>query len=243
MDIKRINTDKFNDCFIGIDTSRRDCSHLLFQTKFDCDEFFSEFIDPRLISCNGISQLHDTVGFLRGDFYYNFTVDTFGGLYTTCHNFTAGHNDENNMSNLDDKIVELYQNFHFNFVYNEEKEIDNLVKYKDNVNKNDIDNNNKDEELSDISDDSICEESMNKHKEEDYETGIDFGTALVNGRKQKVYQLQNKRKIIEKVRSIEINKSEDDFNMNIELDLDKDEYKNFDLDCLYRSLEEQLHSK
>jgi hypothetical protein len=211
--------------YIGIDTSRKDTSVLLFETlenfNYKNEEFFSEFIDVRLFDTT--KEVCDSSGLIYGDVFINFSADVFGGLYSTIHNvinttdFTqnsAVTKIDSNLRNIseagkidtyvdqdkDHTIVSLFEKFQLENHFKKEKIKIEKIKYvKNNINYNeDLGNNYNSDELSSLSDEnSLIEKDEENIKEENND--FDFGTANVNGVKKKMFKIQNKRNVVEKL--------------------------------------------
>jgi hypothetical protein len=199
--IDELDTDTF---YIGMDQSRKDCSHLLFRTVDDNRmEFFNDFIDVHMISQSKEAvEIHDSCSILVDkDSYINFTIDNFGKLNGLTYNLKnsvdctknnidliqnnfASNINNGELASNDDKIIQIFETNYKNNSFKINKNKKDIIKYKS---VNEINEADDDIILSDLS------------ESEDSEDKIDFGIAKVNGNKQKLYKIQNKRKLVEEI--------------------------------------------
>lgn len=238
MEVKTVNsTDLPGYYFLGIDSSRRDCSHLLFTLDFDSDEFFSDFVGTKLIQCQNVSNVHDSTGLLVDEStFFNFTVDSFGGLYYRDFCLTLSNSNSHNVVSNEEKILQQFADFQLNSIYKDHKFIKEPIKYKKLFNGDKDINLKNEEDLSDPEEDGLSSSDS---------SDLDFGTAKFNGTKQKLYKFNNKRKLIEKINKeiFEIPQDEENLNLEVNHNEEEREYRNFDLDYLYTMLDEQLNLK
>jgi len=211
--IDELDTDTF---YIGIDQSRKDCSHLLFRTVDDNRmEFFNDFIDVNMISQSKEAvETHDSCSILVDkDNYINFTIDNFGNLkgltyklknsvdYTKSNidiiqNNFACNNNNGELASNDDKIIQIFEANYKNNAFKINKNRKEMMKYKS------VDENKEADEdliISDLSESDTSEDE------------IEFGKAKVNGNKQKLYKIQNKREMVEEIlKTISKNENKDE---------------------------------
>jgi hypothetical protein len=220
LEIKKIyNKEEEMINYLAIDSSRKDNTVLLFDTLTDNlsnEEFFHEFLDVKLFDTT--KEVCDSSGLVYNNLFINFSADSFGGLYSTIHSITNTTNFTNNLSvikidsNLrknsengknpedekfhisqdrDQNIVSLFEKFQIENHFKKQKIKIEKIKYE--KNKHD---NIKIEEC-DLSSDDLS--SLTPSEGEEDESEVDFGTSTVNGVKKKMFKIENKRKLVEKL--------------------------------------------
>ncbi len=194
LDIKQVKRSYFEDIHLtALDKTGKDNSHLLISVKEEKDlELFNTFTNTRLIKNNKFMQ--DVSGVRSEDeLYMYFSVDQFGGLDVNVYNLLNVNNPTKSYfcmmndtflnDNLDDKnktiydtIQKLTEESYNRKIYKKEKKKQKL-KFKS------------EEEMSD----------ENPNLDSDSSEEIDYGYAKVNGEKTKLFDVCNKRKLMEKV--------------------------------------------
>jgi hypothetical protein len=216
--VKPLHKNIFNDIAkstIAFDSSRHDMSHLVFdfkETEKDKTYFMNDFVDFALVKSDELLiEIHDIESFDLGQcdnendnkkLYLNFIVDNLNGVYMNIYDMN-----EKNIGYTTENIANMIG----------KKFVDSVKVLNDNNNNKNIEN-----DILNLYQKHI-ENSILVNKDEDDE--IDFGTAIVNGKEKKMYQIENKRHLIQdslnKDIDINIQKEEDNEDMNINLTEDE----------------------
>jgi hypothetical protein len=190
-------------------------SHLVFEfkeTEKDKTYFMNDFVDFALVKSDELLiEIHDIESFDLGQcdnendnkkLYLNFIVDNLNGVYMNIYDMN-----EKNIGYTTENIANMIG----------KKFVDSVKVLNDNNNNKNIEN-----DILNLYQKHI-ENSILVNKDEDDE--IDFGTAIVNGKEKKMYQIENKRHLIQdslnKDIDTNIQKEEDNEDMNINLTEDE----------------------
>jgi hypothetical protein len=190
-------------------------SHLVFEfkeTEKDKTYFMNDFVDFALVKSDELLiEIHDIESFDLGQcdnendnkkLYLNFIVDNLNGVYMNIYDMN-----EKNIGYTTENIANMIG----------KKFVDSVKVLNDNNNNKNIEN-----DILNLYQKHI-ENSILVNKGEDDE--IDFGTAIVNGKEKKMYQIENKRHLIQdslnKDIDTNIQKEEDNEDMNINLTEDE----------------------
>jgi hypothetical protein len=205
MNVKNlINTEIFSerDYFIGIDLTKKDTSHVLFDiAEVKQHDFFNNFANINLIGNNAFNE--DVCGILDGDTYIYFSVDNFSSV--SC-NFV-------NLLNISDPKAENYLRLDSNFIENpiNEKNLNDEIKklfennYKNNIFKKEsngmekFEYENLVEEANELKGDDNEVEMMESSSEEEADEEFAFGYAKIKGKKKKLFEVKSNRNLVEKL--------------------------------------------
>jgi hypothetical protein len=211
MNIKTpIVRDQFTDhnYFIGVDLSKKDISHILFDicevTKHD---FYNNFSNVNLIKSS--STIEDVAGILVDDTYINFTVDNFSTVSCTVTNLININNPNTpgftkiNSRFIDDGIepvdegekkANLFKQNYHDYIYEKESEHEKLTY-----------NNLVEEEVDSVESASLESDDERVNDE------VDYGYAKIKGKMKKLFDIKNNRALVEKLldKNIDVNMSEE----------------------------------
>ncbi len=193
--------------YLGVDKTGKDNSVMYFTQKEELNKkpFFQNFIDFSLINTD--CKIHDSSAFSFKDNFYIFTVDDFGGLnyhiYEKNRSNKMSQTNENVQMNSEfEEIRALFEenNVKRLFSNNAERVKGTNVFYENkNNSENDLDNSDIDENIY-----------YDDEEPEDEEESLNFGKLKINGEDQKIYEIDNKREVLQKIS----NYSKDDLNSN-----------------------------
>jgi hypothetical protein len=185
---KILNDENDENSYILFDKSRNDQSNLKIKLKPELNQLMDNFLEYNLVKNDKIElDIHDTCGYIdNNEIYYNFIVDNYNGVYLNVYNFDDFNYNKETISEMKEDIIKKESNdkienkTFFNNLNSLYKTFsDNLI-YKS-INKT---NHNND--------------FINSDNEDD-DDKVNFGTVIVGGKKKRMYQINNQRKLIEKL--------------------------------------------
>ena len=146
------------------------------------------FLDYNLVKNDKIElDIHDTCGYIdNNEIYYNFIVDNYNGVYLNVYNFDDFNYKKETISKMKEEIIKKESNDKIEnktFFTN----LNSLYKkFSDNIIYKSINNSNNNNDF------------INSDNEDD-DDKVNFGTVIVGGKKKRMYQINNQRKLIEKL--------------------------------------------
>jgi hypothetical protein len=183
---KKILNDE--NSYILFDKSRNDQSNLKIKLKPELNQLMDNFLDYNLVKNDKIElDIHDTCGYIdNNEIYYNFIVDNYNGVYLNVYNFDDFNYKKETISKMKEEIIKKESNDKIEnktFFTN----LNSLYKkFSDNIIYKSINNSNNNNDF------------INSDNEDDCDK-LDFGIAIVGGKKKRMYHINNKRKLIEKL--------------------------------------------
>ena len=183
---KKILNDE--NSYILFDKSRNDQSNLKIKLKPELNQLMDNFLEYNLVKNDKIElDIHDTCGYIdNNEIYYNFIVDNYNGVYLNVYNFDDFNYKKETISKMKEEIIKKESNDKIEnktFFTN----LNSLYKkFSDNIIYKSINNSNNNNDF------------INSDNEDDCDK-LDFGIAIVGGKKKRMYHINNKRKLIEKL--------------------------------------------
>ena len=214
--VKPLHKNIFNDIAkssIAFDSSRHDMSHMVFEfqeSEKDKTSFMKDFVDFALVKSDELLiEIHDIESFDLGQcnnndddkkLYMNFIVDNLNGVYMNIYDMNeknVGYTTENIATMIGKKFVDSVK------VLQDNKNIENdiLHLYQKHI-----------------------ENCILVNKDDGNE--IDFGTAIVNGKERKMYQIENKRSLVQESlnKDIDVHVHKEEDNEDVDINLTEDEF-------------------